>query len=171
MGVQSASGAEAERHNEMTLAGLRPGLSKVSTTTRVPELGDPSSSPTGFVWSNHCVDRILSVEIDDAHVVQTVTASTLGSRSITDCAGQLNERLLADLKTGRWLEPSDLCQRTEKLYGNPESRSPSVSGTRKLELLFYWFDWAGEEVPQSMEVPCDAVSHRVVEIALAFQSL
>lgn len=167
--VQSAPGLQ--RHNELTLAGLRPGSSRASSATRMPELGTPSANATGFVWSSRCIDRILSVETDDNRTVQAVTASMLGSSSAADCAGQADGKMLANLRTGRGLELGNACQRAEALYGNPESRGPSVRGMRKLELLFYSFDWAGEDVPQSMEVSCDAVSHRVVEITLAFQSL
>lgn len=138
---------------------------------QISELGTPSASPTGLLWSTGCVDKILSVEVGNDRIVQTVTASTLGSRSGADCQGQANGRIFANLKTGRGLELGDSCQRIEELYGNPESRGPSVRGTRKLELLFYSFDWTGQDVPQSMEVSCDAVTHRVVEITLAFQSL
>lgn len=65
----------------------------------------------------------------------------------------------------------DSCKRVTELYGKPESRSPSAQGSRKLELLLYSFDWAGENGPQSMEVSCDAASGRVVEITLASSSL
>jgi hypothetical protein len=61
--------------------------------------------------------------------------------------------------------------RAAELYGTPESHSPSVRGSRKLELLFYSFDWAGGDVPQSMEVYCDAASGWLVEITLASASL
>ncbi|MFZ0640769.1 MAG: hypothetical protein WA020_11320 [Candidatus Acidiferrales bacterium] len=66
---------------------------------------------------------------------------------------------------------ADSCARVTELYGEPESRGPSVRGSRKLELLFYSFDWAGEDVPQSMEVSCDQASGRVVEITLASATL
>lgn len=88
-----------------------------------------------------------------------------------DCVYQDEEKLRASLKTGRGLELGDACGRVTELYGKPESRSPSVQGSRKLELLFYSFDWAGEDVPQSMEVSCDAASGKVVEITLAASSL
>ncbi len=113
----------------------------------------------------------MDVEIDKDRVAQTVTASLLGSRSPADCDGQGGERLHGSLRTGRGLELGDLCRRAVGLYGEPESRSPSVRGANKLELLFYSFDWAGDNVPQSMEVSCDATRHRVVEITLAFPTL
>lgn len=46
-----------------------------------------------------------------------------------------------------------------------------MQGSHELELSFYSFDWAGENVPQSMEVSCDDASGRVVEITLASSSL
>ena len=62
-----------------------------------------------------------------------------------------------------------------RLYGEPDSRSPSTKGGQRLELLYYAFDWAGPDVPQVMEVLCtvekDGMPARVVEITLAASSL
>jgi hypothetical protein len=62
-----------------------------------------------------------------------------------------------------------------KLYGEPDSTSPSTKGGQQLELLYYAFDWAGPDVPQVMEVLCtpekDGKPGRVVEITLAGPSL
>lgn len=41
----------------------------------------------------------------------------------------------------------------------------------KLELYLYKFDWAGPDVPQVMEVFCDASSQTVVEITLVTATL
>ena len=65
----------------------------------------------------------------------------------------------------------DRCARIEQIYGKAESRSPSVKGSDKLELYLYTFDWAGPDVPQVMEVSCDAASQTVAEITLAASSL
>jgi hypothetical protein len=46
-----------------------------------------------------------------------------------------------------------------------------VKGSDKLELYLYKFDWAGPDVPQAMEVSCDASSQTVVEITLAAATL
>jgi hypothetical protein len=46
-----------------------------------------------------------------------------------------------------------------------------VKGSDKLELYLYTFDWAGPDVPQVMEVSCDAATQTVAEITLAAASL
>ena len=73
------------------------------------------------------------------------------------------------------LRLGDSANRVTRLYGKPDSRSPSTKGGQKLELLYYAFDWAGPDVPQVMEVLCtvgkDGEPGRVVEITLAASSL
>lgn len=164
--AQSATGY---RHNELTLAGLRPGASKLSMKRKFSGFGTPHANATGYQWRNHCDGRILTVEMNDGRV-ETVTVSTLGP-VYGDCLHQDEGKQRASLKTGRGLGLGDSCRRVTELYGKPESRGPSVQGSRKLELLFYSFDWAGENVPQSMEVSCDDASRRVLEITLASSSL
>lgn len=138
----------------------------------MPGFGAPKTGSTGVYWENHCDGRVLRIEADSSQVIQTVTASILGARfKEMDCTDQDEAKLKASLRTGRGLELGDACARVTELYGKPESRGPSVRGTHKLELLFYSFDWVGDDVPQSMEVSCDAASGRVVEITLASSSL
>ncbi|HEV2423012.1 MAG TPA: hypothetical protein VGS59_15010 [Candidatus Acidoferrales bacterium] len=166
---RAQSAADGPRHNESTLAGLRPGRSKLSTKEKFPGLGTATADATGYRWTDRCNGRRLSVEIEEDRTVRTVTISAPGTAR-TDCASQ-QTRTQASLKTGHGLGLGDSCERATELYGKPESRGPSVRGTRKLELLFYSFDWAGEDVPQSMEVSCDPASGRVVEITLASSTL
>ncbi len=173
LGLASASAQKApssERHNELTLAGLRPGLSKLSMNVRFPGLGLLAVDQQGYHWLDSCDGRTVTIEIERDRKISTVTVSALGSPS-ADCVSRNERRLRASIKTGRGLELGDACARATELYGTPESHGPSVRGSRKLELLSYSFDWAGEDVPQSMEVSCDAESERVVEITLASASL
>lgn len=165
--AQSATGAQ--RHNELTLAGLRPGRSTLPTKQKFPGFDAPSADATGYQWMNHCDGRVLTVEMEKDKV-GTVTVSTLGP-IFGDCINQDEQRLRVSLRTGRGLLLGDQCGRVTELYGKSESQGPSVRGARKLESLFYSFDWAGEDVPQSMEVSCDFASGRVVEITLASSTL
>ena len=75
------------------------------------------------------------------------------------------------LATGRGLQLGDPCDRVCEIYGKPESESPSVRGSEQLELSLHTFDWAGADVPQVMEVSCDARSKKVVGITLAASTL
>ncbi len=78
-------------------------------------------------------------------------------------------------ESGRGLAAGAKASRVAQIYGEPDSRSPSTKDGRKLELLYYAFDWAGADVPQVMEVLCtvedDGKPGRVVEITLAAPSL
>ena len=69
----------------------------------------------------------------------------------------------------------DATSRVVRLYGEPDSRSPSTKDRERLELLYYAFDWAGPELPQVMEMLCtvekDGKPGRVVETTLAASSL
>ena len=174
MGVAGAfaqEGASAQRHNELTLAGLRPGRDRISTPKNVFRTLALATSRGGVIeWRNDCGQK-LRVETDERGVVETVTTSALGDK-LDACKAQIGAaQTYAALETGRRLELNNLCDKVTGIYGEPESRSPSVQGPRKLELLFYSFDWAGEDVPQSMEVSCDAATGRVVEITLASSTL
>ena len=169
-GASAQQAASTQRHNELTLAGLRPGVSKVSLKQRFPGLGLALVNSQGYYWLDNCDGRMITIEADKDRRISTITVSSLGVAS-ADCLARNEARLRAGIKAGRGLQLADACVRVTDLYGEPESRSPSIRGTHKLELLFYSFDWAGEEVPQSMEVSCDAASGRVVEITLAASTL
>lgn len=169
-GVFAQETAHTQRHNELTLAGLRPGRDRISTPRSIFRTLPLAPSRAGVTkWRDDCGQE-LRVETGERAIVETVTVSALGGKS-ESCKPETNAAQTYEaLATGRRLELHDLCARVIELYGEPESRSPSVQGPRKLELLFYSFDWAGEDVPQSMEVSCDAAG-RVVEIILASSTL
>lgn len=161
---------DAQRHNELTLAGLRPGRSKLLKNGKIIGFRRPTmSDQTGIYWSASCYGDTVHVQEDTNQTVQTITVSSLAPH-VGDCSKD-DASLRKDMRSGRGLELGNSCGRVTDLYGEPESRGPSVRGSRKLESLFYSFDWAGEDVPQSMEVSCDAASGRVVEITLASSTL
>ncbi len=70
-----------------------------------------------------------------------------------------------------WLCASGLPLDATILYGERDWRSPGTKNGQPLELLHYAFDWAGPDVPKTMEVVCtapkDGTAGRVVEITLA----
>lgn len=168
--VPLRASAQVDQRNELSLAGLRPGRSKLSLKLHFPGFGAPVKDSPGYDWLDTCDGRIIKIEGDEERTIRTITISVFGLRH-GNCVNQNEEKLRAGLKTGRGLELGDTCGRVTQLYGKPESRSPSVQDAHKLELLFYSFDWAGEDVPQSMEISCDAGSGQVVEITLASSSL
>jgi hypothetical protein len=162
------------RVNELTLAGLRPGRDKMPAAAK--EFRDLERDPAvtdAYVWGDICMHRELRVETDASGVVKTVT---VGSKYKVDvmakCAASVMEpKRLKLIASGHGLQLGDACGRIEEMYGKAESRSPSVKASDKLELYLYTFDWAGPDVPQVMEVSCDASTQTVAEITLAASSL
>ena len=172
--VLAMHAVQPERVNELTLAGLRPGHETVPASAK--EFRDLQRDPAvtdGYLWGDICTHRELRVEADSNGVVKTVTVgSNYKPEIMAKCAASvMDPKRLKLIATGHGLQLGDACARIEQTYGKPESRSPSVQGSDKLELYLYTFDWAGPDVPQVMEVSCDASSQTVVEITLAASSL
>jgi len=162
------------RVNELTLASLRPGHDKVPAAAKeFRDLERDSAVTDAYVWGDICMHRELRVEADASGVVKTVTVGSKYKPDImAKCAASVMEpKRLKLIASGHGLQLGDACGRIEEIYGKAESRSPSVKGSDKLELYLYTFDWAGPDVPQVMEVSCDAASQRVTEITLAASSL
>ena len=162
------------RVNEVTLAGLRPGHDKVPAAMKeFRDLERDADVTDGYVWGDICTHRELRVEADAHGVAKTVTVgSKYKPEVMAKCAASVMapERLKL-IASGHGLQLGDACGRIEEIYGKAESRSPSVKGSDKLELYLYTFDWAGPNVPQVMEVSCDAATQTVTEITLAASSL
>jgi hypothetical protein len=162
------------RVNELTLAGLRPGHDKISApANEFRELTLDAAVTDAYVWGDICMHRELRVQVDDNRVVKTVTVGSKYKPEImAKCAASvMDPKRLKLIASGRGLQLGDACGRIEEIYGKAESRSPSVKGNDKLELYLYKFDWAGPDVPQVMEVSCDASSQTVMEITVAAATL
>ncbi len=160
------------RANELTLAGIRPGRDRIGRVFGLygkPKIG--RKGQTEFSWEVHCPPESLFVTTDESGVVQAIQVDLRQEVLELDC----ERRPEIAWKTGKKLEDGDLESRVMKLYGQPDSRSPSTKGRQQLELLYYAFDWAGPDVPQVMTVLCtvekDRMPSRVVEITLAASSL
>ena len=161
------------RNNELTLAGLHPGK---STKTRASALykpfGAPRSEDAASFWIDSDSCEKVTLDFDEKGVIQTIHVG------INVFNGQKSCQLVGPgvgWKTGKGLTLRASCADVAKLYGEPDSRSPSTKNGQPLELLYYAFDWAGPDVPQVMEVVCTAEKEgkpgRVVEITLAAGSL
>jgi hypothetical protein len=158
------------RVNELSLAGLRPGHDKVSVPAQeFRDLTRDSEASDDYVWGDICTHRELRVESDNSGIVKIVSVgSNYKPEIMAKCAASvMDPKRLKLIASGHGLQLGDACGRIGEIYGKAESRSPSVRGNDKLELYLYKFDWAGPDVPQVMEVSCDASSQTVVEITLA----
>jgi hypothetical protein len=165
-----------KRVNELTLAGLRPGKDSLEKASK--KFGKESTimapdDPNAHFWRINCFVDGLVVEADSSGMIRNVTVSAnVPGRIVVDCDDRVASRKFrSQFGTGRNLLLRDRCGRIEEIYGRAESRSPSVKGNDKLELYLYKFDWAGTDVPQVMEVSCDASSQTVAEITLAAATL
>jgi len=160
------------RASESRLAGLAPGQTRLARAEAV--LGKPRERDreSGSARWRRCGEDLV-VEADSAGLIETIRITRhLGREPSENCP------VVADgisWATGKGLRLGDPAARAVRLYGRPDSRSPSTKGGQRLELLYYAFDWAGPDVPQVMEVVCtvanDGGPGRVVEITLAASSL
>ena len=168
----SAKTVSARRANEVTLAGLRPGRDNLARAAQINKSFGAGKTMPGdqVVWFDACRDLSLTIDSDKQKLVQVIRASAWGG-STADCAGVQP----STWKTGLGLRVGDPTAKLEQLYGAPDSKSPSTRNGQPLELWYYAFDWAGENVPQVMEVLCtreaDGKPGRVIEITLAAPSL
>jgi hypothetical protein len=160
------------RASESTLAGLLPGQTRLARAKVL--LGSPreKDAASSSVRWNRCSDDLI-VETDGGGLIQTIRVARHWSpKQTADCT---DAPAATKWGTGKGLRLGDPVARAEKLYGKPDSRSPSTKGGQQLELLYYAFDWAGPDVPQVMQVVCtvgkDGEPGRVVEITLAASSL
>jgi hypothetical protein len=161
--------------NELTLAGLRPGRDLAKRAIDLNHRLQPETKDSGaqLAWTDVCQGQTLTVDTDANKRIQVVRVGQKRDVGIIyDCKAHVPQ---SRWKTSRGLHLWDEAPRVIQLYGEPDSRSPSTKDGRKLELLYYAFDWAGPDVPQVMEVLCtvedDGKPGRVVEIILAAPSL
>ena len=173
----ASKSAVQQRSNELTLAGLRPGRDKIAKAIQhfgKPNL--PSQDNQSLYWAfvRKGEPYFLTVEIDKSRVIQSIrVASQPGPSELAMPKAGISS--IETWASGRGLTVGANASRVVRLYGEPDSRSPSTKGGQQLELLYYAFDWAGADVPQVMEVVCtvtdDGKPGRVVEITLAAPSL
>ena len=166
-----AKRAAAVHANELTLAGLRPGVDTVSRAiAKYKGPGTGKKGETQFSWEDVCRVESLFLDTDVSGRVETIRVASHQKSTIADC----DKTPRSPWRTGRGLAVHDSARRVIELYGEPDSRSPSTRDGQPLELWYYQFDWAGADVPQVMEVLCtkkDGQPSQVVEITLAAPSL
>jgi hypothetical protein len=157
--------------NELTLSSIQPGRDKLAGVEKLlnDHLRADDADSGGHSWSDPCSGRRLSLEVDRAGVIQTVTISSATAHE--NCKSKVDPRKDPLWVTGQGIHLGDSSEHVVEVYGAPSSGGPSVKQGHELELMFYMFDWAGSDVPQVMEISCDKESGRVVEIMLAFPSL
>jgi len=165
----------AHRANEFTLARLRPGRDTLTRATGLYRSADDSgtSKDEQAFWTDKCRRERLILDYDEAKTVQVIRVTGLAEQQ-TGCSDP-SGATLSHWRTGLGLRIKDSTEKVVKLYGEPDSKSPSTRDGQPLELWYYAFDWAGPDVPQVMEVLCTRESPgqpgQVMEITLAAPSL
>lgn len=162
--------------NELTLAGLRPGVNTLADAEkRFAAKNRDTQAETDDIkqWGEACTGRSLRLEVDESGMIQIVTVSSLGARA-ADCPQEKPSNgplSIEKLKSGQGLALGQAKKRVIALYGEPDSVVPATFEGQEFEMLYYAFDWAGSDVPQVMEVTCERGTGRVRKITLAFPSL
>ena len=161
------------RANELSLAGLRPGRSTRDDATALYKdrfASSKASAADQLIFQDECRGIALTIDLSKQQTIQVVRVAPYCC-STADCFVTKPSPWSA----GRGLRVGDPITKIDRLYGAPDSRSPSTKDGQPLELWYYAFDWAGPDVPQVMEVLCtmekDGQPGYVVEITLAAPSL
>jgi hypothetical protein len=179
---QAKNATFAFHHNELTLAGLRPGLDNLQKVKRLYAghwLSVPTEEPNALSIIGNCTGALLQIEANKSGIIQQIilterdTEKTILRSGLPPCADMKANRLA--WLTGRNVALGSKTTKLHAAYGDPSTKSPSSKGGQQLELWYYAFDWAGADVPQVMEVLCtkekDGKPGQVIEITLAAPSL
>lgn len=170
LGGQTQEQTSQKRISEFTLGRLRPGQDTFEAVERLY----PTVYWVRRIGTFYLTDPCASLTM----VIDTELGTTVNSVRIEPTEGSEEpcERNTSWYwGTGKGLEVGDAKSKVYLLYGEPNSVSPSTRNSQPVELIHYAFDWAGPDVPQTMEVVCaapkDGTPGRVVEITLAAGSL
>ena len=162
--------AAAKRANELTLAGLRPGHDSLSAALKrykTKYVSSHDKDADNRSWQDTCTGRALTINLDPQSTIRQITVSSLVSRDGACDDRRIDALRMDDWATGHGLRLGDPQSRITELYGDPESNGPTVKDNSELEFYFYGFEWAGADVPQTLEIYCARDTGRVVEITLA----
>ncbi len=155
--------AQAHRHFELTLAGLRPGVSRLSGALR--RFGPRWSHPSGdehdiYQWYDARRRLAISVEVSREGIVRYVTVwrHRLALASTVLPPGSA--------RTGLGLRLGQSPARARALYGPPFFSGPSVLDRRQVLYVSFKFSWAGADKPQVLECSFNA-AHRLIKMTLS----
>ena len=152
--------------NELTLAGLQPGRSRIPDAVarwgahwRHPSLDESDI----YVWCD--ARRRLQIQLEaqgSARRVDVVTVERLLGAPPPDCTTTLPANLA---RTGRGVRLGDTAERLKAVYGKPFFVGPSSWHGREVNFIVFNFSWAGDDVPQILESSFDA--GRLVKMTLS----
>lgn len=147
----SSSDHPAGNINELTLAGLRPGATRIATArARLgPHWRHPSPDEKDiFIWCDAHSGLRLQLEAPSGQPIAVVTIEALGKADAVGCAARLPPTLA---RTGRGVRLGDSPAQLKKVYGTPFFQGPSSWEGRDAQLIVFNFSWAGSDKPQILE--------------------
>ncbi len=160
-----APSAPAARHRafELTLAGLRPGVTRLQDALR--RFGPRWSHPSGderdiYRWYDARRRLEISIEVKSSGVLSYVSVWRRRARLVSAPLPAAADR------TGRGLRLGDRPTRAIALYGRPFFSGPSTLDARPVLFYSFNFSWAGANQPQILECSFNA-ARRLVKMTLS----
>ncbi|TAN22244.1 MAG: hypothetical protein EPN33_08210 [Acidobacteria bacterium] len=138
--------------NELTLAGLRPGQSRIAQAEALwgKQWHHPSRDEDDvYVWCDARSHLQLSLEATREGLIRVVTVSRMRpAPAAGGCTAVLGD---GAAKTGRGVRLGDSPQRLKHVYGKPFFTGPSSWRGRDVNMVVFNFSWAGTSKPQILE--------------------
>ncbi len=155
--------AQTHRDYELTLAGLRPGVSRLSDALRRfgPRWSHPSADESDiYRWYDAHRRLEISIEVGGGGIIRYVTAWRHRAR--------LNSSPLPRglARTGHGLRLGQRPARARAIYGRPFFSGPSTLDCRLVLYVSFKFSWAGADKPQILECSFNA-ARRLVKMTLS----
>jgi len=137
--------------NELTLAGLRPGVTTAAEAVR--RLGPGWTHPSAdehdlYDWCDHATRLRVQIEERGAGAVQAVTLERMPAGGTSGCHAHLPVSLA---RTGRGVALGAAPARLRAVYGKPFFTGPASWRGHDVEMIVYNFSWAGSDKPQVLE--------------------
>jgi hypothetical protein len=152
--------------NELTLAGLQPGSSRLSAAEarwgrqwRHPDADEGDV----YVWCDGRSGLRISLEAGDGGKVRVVTVERIAGAQATGCSAHLPAGVA---RTGRGVRLGDSEAQLLHTYGKPFFSGPSSLDGHNVKLVVFNFSWAGSDKPQILESTFNAAG-RLVKMTLS----
>lgn len=146
--------------NELTLAGLRPGRSRLSDAAARWGLHflhpDPDEHDV-YVWCDARTHLQFSLEAGAGSTIRVVTVQRFQAAG-PGCTARLS---LAEARTGRGVRLGDSQAQLLRTYGQPFFSGPSRLDGRDVRLVVFNFSWAGSDRPQILESTFNAAGQLI----------
>jgi hypothetical protein len=151
--------------NELTLAGLRPGVARLRTAEARwgRQWSHPDSDESDvYVWCDAATGLQISLEAGADGTIRVVTVEKVAIAK-PHCTARLP---LATARTGRGIKLGDTEAQLLRTYGKPFFSGPSSLDGHNVKLVVFNFSWAGSDKPQILESTFNAAG-KLVKMTLS----